>query len=122
MKKKSNRSGERVFAAFMNQGWTEDHENILKGMKVSSILDHLAIYFQSFDDFITALQESCRDILNDEVLLEMLRAEKFDIAVAEVLTICPYALYKKIGVTRYISAAAAPPGIGFYSMFGTCKF
>jgi hypothetical protein len=47
-----------------------------------------------------------------------LRAEKFDLGVAEFITVCPYALYRKIGIKKYITASATPVGAGFGIIFG----
>ncbi|KAI6202645.1 UDP-glucuronosyltransferase [Aphelenchoides fujianensis] len=66
------------------------------------------------DDSLKAFQVS--SVLSDENLLADLRAEKFDIAVAEYLTVCPYAIYRKLGIKKYITASATPVGsqIGAY--------
>lgn len=52
----------------------------------------------------------------------MLKAEKFDIAVAEYLTVCPYVLYRMIGIERYITASATPVGANFGGVFGVGTF
>ncbi|KAI6195922.1 UDP-glucuronosyltransferase [Aphelenchoides besseyi] len=64
---------------------------------------------------------SCESILADEKLLADLRAEEFDIAVAEFLTVCPYALYKKIGIKKYITASATPLGSSMISYMGVAS-
>jgi hypothetical protein len=64
---------------------------------------------------------SCRDIINDKQLLKQLRAENFDIGVSEYVTFCPYAVYRAIGLQKYITASATPLGASFGKMFGVGK-
>jgi len=103
--KKKDWVGTNAFAQFQNQGWSMKEEGIFDAVNTLTA-------------FTNAMASSCKSILNDEPLLSQLRAEKFDIGIAEFLTMCPYALYKKIGITKYITASATPIGASFASLFG----
>ncbi|KAI6238671.1 UDP-glucuronosyltransferase [Aphelenchoides fujianensis] len=91
------------FAEIQANTWTMETDDSLKA-------------FQAMIACSKAFALSCESVLNDEKLLTDLRAEKFDIAVAEYLTVCPYALYRKLGIKKYITASATPVGsqIGAY--------
>jgi hypothetical protein len=71
-----------------------------------------------FKSFTNAIARSCESILEDKELLDALKAEKFDIAIAEYITFCPYAIYKKIGVKKYITGSATPISAAFGGLFG----
>uniref|UniRef100_A0A0N5AEB0 glucuronosyltransferase n=1 Tax=Syphacia muris TaxID=451379 RepID=A0A0N5AEB0_9BILA len=62
--------------------------------------------------------ELCRGVLQDEQLLETLRAEKFDIGISELISFCGMAMFEKIGIKNYISASATVLIEGLTEHFG----
>ncbi|KAI6184891.1 UDP-glucuronosyltransferase [Aphelenchoides bicaudatus] len=104
IKKKKSWESPNAFHDLIYKAWTVDHNKDV-GMAWLT-------------DFMHAVSNSCRDILSDEILLKKLRDEQFDIGVAEYLTVCPYALYRKIGIQKYITVSATPLGAGFGMIFG----
>ncbi|KAI6193283.1 UDP-glucuronosyltransferase [Aphelenchoides besseyi] len=96
------------FSKVQEQTWTLDTGDSIKA-------------FEAMLACSKAFALSCESILTDGKLLADLRAEKFDIAVAEFLTVCPYALYKQIGIKKYITASATPLGSSMLSYMGVAS-
>ncbi|PAV65305.1 hypothetical protein WR25_13036 [Diploscapter pachys] len=49
---------------------------------------------------------NCEKIMNDKDLIDKLRAEKFDLAIGEPYSICPFALFDYLDIPSTISAAS----------------
>jgi hypothetical protein len=103
-KKKDWESG-YAFADFRDEGWSPNSDGILG-------------FFRAIQAFSNGMAHSCDSILSDTKLLATLKAENFDIAIAEYITLCPYAIYRKIGLKKYITVSAMPLGASFSSLFG----
>lgn len=103
--KKKDWESSHAFASFQDEGWS------LNSHSISDV-------FRTLKAFSDGMANSCDSILSDNELLATLKAEKFDIAIAECLTICPYAIYRKIGIKKYITASATLTGASFSGLFG----
>ncbi|CAD5214224.1 unnamed protein product [Bursaphelenchus xylophilus] len=60
----------------------------------------------------------CRQILGDDEIIETLKSEKFDIGLIQIFDICGAGLFKKIGLEKYILAAAMPLPISVAASLG----
>uniref|UniRef100_A0A914WDV7 UDP-glucuronosyltransferase n=1 Tax=Plectus sambesii TaxID=2011161 RepID=A0A914WDV7_9BILA len=60
----------------------------------------------------------CEAIISNENLLEKLRKEKFDLAMAEPIHLCGYGLFKLLGIPAQIVASAVTFGEGHADLYG----
>ncbi|KAI6230477.1 UDP-glucuronosyltransferase [Aphelenchoides fujianensis] len=84
-----------------------NHEHIQSNAWKSQSTQLKSVY-SSMTKLSSLFAETCRHLLADEPLLEQLRAEKFDIGVSQFMEVCTFAIYRKIGITKYIITSAGP--------------
>ncbi|KAK0401477.1 hypothetical protein QR680_015808 [Steinernema hermaphroditum] len=61
-----------------------------------------------FNEFHNTTEQFCNDIISDDILLDELRAEKYDIAITEFLDSCTPGIFEAIGVKAKIFTEATP--------------
>ncbi|KAI6202646.1 Glucuronosyltransferase [Aphelenchoides fujianensis] len=84
-----------------------NHEHIQSNAWRSQSVQLRSVY-DSMTKLSSLFAETCRHLLADEPLLEQLRVEKFDLGVSQFMEVCTFAIYRKIGITKYIITSAGP--------------
>lgn len=56
--------------------------------------------------------------MKDNELMDQLKAEKFDIGIGEHYDSCTYAIFHRLGISKFISAFAVPIYPGALSQLG----
>uniref|UniRef100_A0A1I7YLI8 glucuronosyltransferase n=1 Tax=Steinernema glaseri TaxID=37863 RepID=A0A1I7YLI8_9BILA len=65
-----------------------------------------AFDFPAWDCFLNTTVQYCIDILNDEPLLDSLRSERYDVAMAEGYTFCYFGIFHALGIRTKIVTLA----------------
>ncbi|KAI6196298.1 Glucuronosyltransferase [Aphelenchoides besseyi] len=68
--------------------------------------------------YVGLIQTSCEHLLQDNTTIEMLRNEKFDIAMSEIMDPCGFMLMRKAGIKKSIALHASYLPIHWQTKFG----
>lgn len=68
--------------------------------------------------FGDANSKLCRQIMENDELHEILRKEKFDLGLLQIMDACGAGLFKKIGLEKYILASAMPWPLSLAGIMG----
>ncbi|KAI6221638.1 Glucuronosyltransferase [Aphelenchoides besseyi] len=74
--------------------------------------------FQLLHKYVGLIQTSCEHLLQDNTTIEMLRNEKFDIAMSEIMDPCGFMLMRKAGIKKSIALHASYLPIHWQTKFG----
>ncbi|VDK69150.1 unnamed protein product [Litomosoides sigmodontis] len=85
-----------------NQYFEKNSSKMIWKKKGDSILQVTRLYRRLAD----AQRMSCQKHLEDEKLMDSLRAEHYDLGVTEHISFCGYAIFKKIALKNYVTAMA----------------
>lgn len=58
------------------------------------------------------------DIVSDDTLMDYLKSQKYDLALGEVWTVCPFSLFEALGIRTRIATLAVPMSSEVADLYG----